>query len=1013
MAGAISGRFLWYGLGLAGLLMSLFGRVSAQQQPLHFEFGHIREQDGLSFRVITSLLHDRDGFLWVGTNNGLNRYDGTYFAHFKQQRGNNNSLINNQLYALCEDKQGRIWMGAENGVSYYNKTTGRFRHIITVNNQPLGICKNVHCDRAGDVWFTSRNRGLFRYVTKTGAVQYFPCYPSDSTGGIRTLPNGLLEDPHRAGLWVSERSGLRYFDIARRQFTTHRQNPQHLPVFTPNWTSALAIDGDRLLIADNTDRSIIVYDLRRQQILKRLAPTNQRERDNFEVATLFVDRKHNLWVSSWSAATFFIDAQTDRITELGVDKNKPTGLGANSFSAGWQHPDGTVWLGTVNGIAYTNIERALYDVYDLENQFPALTDERGIISFAEDPDGSWWLGTSIRGLLHYVPATNRLDVYRLPYRTAEYPWGKPVTGMHLRGNELFVGSDDAVYCFNKQTHQFREIKLPPEAKSVYLRTFRLQGDRYWVFGDGKLAFAYDILRQQWRTYPIRSASKDPRFLVRQTLIDRRGQLWLDISPEGFARFSPKDGCFVVTDPRQADYEIFLNSVVEDRDGSFLIATKMHGLVTYDPANRRDSIRPENESMTLGQCTAVLPDRLGNTWVAGFNTASVITPKKRVLNFRLPINEYTTEYDTYLFPLRNGHILSAQKGHLVEFKPENLRPTRRPEPVLLNRLLLNDTTMLLHSHTPTIYLKAEDNSFMVEYSRLSTSIEDHYLYKLDGYDEDWKEAGSQTYAVYTKLPGGAYTFKIKALSQEGLETPTRTLSILIDTPFYHTTWFRLLMVLLAAGLLAGFFRYRTRQTAHIYRLQMQATRLERDKTQIQYQNLINHLNPHFLFNSLTSLNSLILTKPKEASAFLKKLSVIYRYILQNKDSELVSLQDELTFTQHYIDLQTARFDDGLQISLNIHPEYLTRRIVPVTIQNLLENAIKHNIVGEDNPLQIRIYTENDTLYVMNTLQKKDFVETSHKQGLAGLKSLYRYLSRRDVSVTETATHFIVAVPLLGE
>ena len=191
------------------LLSGMVESVSAQQRPLNIEFGHIREQDGLSSRVTTSLLHDRDGFLWVGTNNGLNRYDGTHFVPFKEQRSNPNSLINNQLYSLCEDRQGRIWMSAENGVSRYDKTTGRFYHITKVDNQPLGICKNIRCDRAGNVWFTSRNRGLYRYVTKTGLVTYFPCYPTDSTGGVRTLPSGLVEDPHRAGLWVAERSGLR------------------------------------------------------------------------------------------------------------------------------------------------------------------------------------------------------------------------------------------------------------------------------------------------------------------------------------------------------------------------------------------------------------------------------------------------------------------------------------------------------------------------------------------------------------------------------------------------------------------------------------------------------------------------------------------------------------------------------------------------------------------------------------------------------------------------------------
>ena len=1013
MARKISHRLFRYSLCLwiIGRSVTLSGFVAAQQRPVHFEFGHIREQDGLSFRVITSLLQDRDGFLWIGTNNGLNRYDGTHFVRFKQSRNNPNSLINNQLYSLCEDQQGRIWMGAENGVSRYDKTTGRFMHITTVNNRPLGICKNVRCDRAGDLWFTSRSLGLFRYLTKTGVVQYFPCSPTDSNGEGRTLPNGLLEDPYRAGLWVSERSGLRYFDIARQQFTNHRQNPQNLPVFTPNWTSALAIDGDRLLIADNTDHSIIVYDLRQQRILKRLAPATQPERDNFEISSIFVDRRHNLWVSSWTASAFFIDAQTDHITELVHDKAKPTSLGANSFLAGWQHPDGSVWLATANGIAHTNTERALYEAYDLEGLYPTLTDEYGITSFTEDTDGTWWIGTSIRGLLHYTPSTNRLDVYRLPNGTGVYYWGHPIDVISLHGDELFIGCENGVYRFNKRTHLFSTMTLPPDAQSVKLRGFLLQGDRYWVVGDGKLTFAYDIPRQQWQTYPIRSVSKDPRFLVRQLLLNRQGQLWLDIYPEGFARFEPQQGCFVVTDTRQADYEPTISSLAEGQNGSFLMATTMHGLVTYDPVRQQSSIQAENEAMTLSQCTAALNDRLGNTWVADLNFVSVITPRKEVLNFRLPINEYTTEYATRLFSMRNGHIMSIQKGHLVEFKPENLKLPRSRETVLLNRLLLADTTLLLYGHTPDIRLKAEDNSFTVEFSVLSAATKHRYRYKLEGYDEEWKEAASQTAANYSRVPGGKYVFMVKAVSPDGVETPARALPVHIATLFYQATWFWMLAGLLAVGLLISFIRNRTGQIARLHHFQIQLTRLEHDKTQIQYQNLINHLNPHFLFNSLTSLNSLIVTRPKEASAFLKKLSLIYRYILQNKDSELVTLQAELTFTQHYIDLQKARFDNGLQISLNVGSGYLTRRIVPVTIQNLLENAIKHNILGDDEPLHIRIYTDNDTLYVMNELQPKDFVETSNKQGLASLKSLYAYLSQHEVVATQTATHFIVAVPLL--
>ena len=199
---------------------------------------------------------------------------------------------------------------------------------------------------------------------------------------------------------------------------------------------------------------------------------------------------------------------------------------------------------------------------------------------------------------------------------------------------------------------------------------------------------------------------------------------------------------------------------------------------------------------------------------------------------------------------------------------------------------------------------------------------------------------------------------------------------------------------------------------VLQLKMQAARLEKNNTEIQYQNLINHLNPHFLFNSLTSLGSLISINPKQASQFLRRLSLIYRYILQNKDKETVTIEEEVAFAQHYIELQKSRFEGGLQVNIKIDNALSKKKIVPVTLQNLLENAIKHNILDEDNPLIINIKTEDNYLIVENNLQKKRFVETSNKQGLESLQSLYKFLSNSDLLAFEQSGKYIVKIPLLG-
>jgi LytS/YehU family sensor histidine kinase len=142
-----------------------------------------------------------------------------------------------------------------------------------------------------------------------------------------------------------------------------------------------------------------------------------------------------------------------------------------------------------------------------------------------------------------------------------------------------------------------------------------------------------------------------------------------------------------------------------------------------------------------------------------------------------------------------------------------------------------------------------------------------------------------------------------------------------------------------------------------------------------------------------------------------MSKIYRYILKNRDNELVSLEEEIRFVQTYIHLQKARFENGIVINMAVKKEQFPLRIVPVTLQNLIENAIKHNVIDQENPLHIDIFSENGYVVIRNNLQKKNFVETSNKQGLANLQSLYRYLSNKPIQIKEDDKYFTIKIPLI--
>ncbi|MFN8345665.1 MAG: histidine kinase [Spirosomataceae bacterium] len=191
----------------------------------------------------------------------------------------------------------------------------------------------------------------------------------------------------------------------------------------------------------------------------------------------------------------------------------------------------------------------------------------------------------------------------------------------------------------------------------------------------------------------------------------------------------------------------------------------------------------------------------------------------------------------------------------------------------------------------------------------------------------------------------------------------------------------------------------------------AANLEKEKSQVQFDNLKNQLNPHFLFNSLTSLDSLIQDNPDLARQFLQQLSKVFRYVLQHKDKGAVPLYTELEFIKNYIFLLKIRFENTLEIDFQISEISLDKKITPVTLQILIENALKHNILSADRPLKIRICSDENYLKVENNLQLKKQVETSNRQGLQNLKNLYSFLTDKPFEAIEHNEKFVAYIPLI--
>lgn len=225
------------------------------------------------------------------------------------------------------------------------------------------------------------------------------------------------------------------------------------------------------------------------------------------------------------------------------------------------------------------------------------------------------------------------------------------------------------------------------------------------------------------------------------------------------------------------------------------------------------------------------------------------------------------------------------------------------------------------------------------------------------------------------------------------------------------FFLVIVVLNVAYRAVYFFREWRKSVEEKAQLQVRAANLEKEKSEMHYHHLKNQVNPHFLFNTFTSLDGLIQTNPQLASQFVRHLSKVYRYVLEHKENEIVTMQAEMEFIKHYVSILKTRYDAGLDISIHLSEAAMEKSIVMITMQMLIDNAIKHNIVQASSPLKIKIWDNDGSLHVQNNKQLRKQIETSNGEGLEQLQQLYAFITDKKITINNTSDSFQINIPLL--
>lgn len=996
----------------AWLLFLHHSPVTAQSGTLNFR--HLNTSNGLSDPVVRSISRDKYGYLWLGTQNGLNRFNGYEVKIFQHRDNDSFSLPDHNVPYLFCDSSGELWVSQLKGLHKFEYSTGRF--LMVPRSDSIVTAKMVQT--GPQTIFLSTSRGMMEHDLKSGNFSYLSDYVS---GDDKDLLSVYVNDfclNHKSEILIACDSGLVIYDTKSK--TVRKQKVPYIA----EAITKIAADksGNYWMVTYDTEGVLLLRTdtaFKKHEVYRSFNRKKTNHGDN-QIIAVFTDKSGRVWFTSIRQGIALYDPQSNDFIFHNHDPLQSGSVGTNFLTILYEDRNGFIWAGTEgNGAEYFHPEKNLFHAIQPSMQTPTLPD-KWCRTACEDDDGNLWMGT-VAGVAKYNVKTHRYSIIQNAPGRPRLLHINSTRSLLCVGDDVWIGTIIGLNRYNRKTGKMEFLDAEDSIPhSFYWSIVKDHNNDIW-FGcnDGLLRYN----RKKGKPEPL---TRDKLFGayasmgVRSIFEDSKHRLWIGLTSRGLLVVNPER-----TRVRFIDYteknkrglkDGTVTSIAEDSTGVIWIST-LSGFASYNIRLNSFKHYPGKDSSVTQITSSLMCDAKNRLWIAASSGIYMLDPSRSLYkSFGIDDGLPTIDFSGQIaYKAKNGSFMYPSLKGFVVFNPEEYVETKDHINVYLSSFKIFGNEINLHSdieQVEKINLKHDENFFALQMTAINydNPNQNWYAHKLEPFDKDWIYSQERN-VNYTNVPGGNYTFYYKTTTDpNNWNAPAKSIRISIDTVFYRTWWFGAFAVLLIAMGFYAVYKYRIHHNQKWLRLENKANSLEKEKALAMYESLKQQLNPHFLFNSLTSLSSLISSNPANAKKFLDSLSKIYRYILKSRDHETVPLADEIKLAEIYMQLQQTRFREGLQFNVNIPEEYLHQKIAPVTLQNLIENAMKHNIIDADSPLVISIYIDNGWLAVKNNLQKKTFVETSNKQGLKQMRSLYSYLTGKDIAISEDNQYFTIKIPL---
>jgi signal transduction histidine kinase/ligand-binding sensor domain-containing protein/DNA-binding response OmpR family regulator len=831
--------------------------MEAQAQ---WRFRHLDKSDGLSQSSVFAIAQDDEGFLWFGTRNGLNRYDGYRFRVFQQQPDDPFSLVNNDVRAIYFDGRTRsLWLGTNGGLSRLDLNTEQFHNYRPSSDQANGldadVVRSITRDPQGQLWIGTA-LGLLRYLPTTDSFAWEKTF----LHGTDTLQapdvKAILPGPE-GELWVGTDQGLFCRESsAHGTYQFRRSDEVHLdldPLAALHIKTLLRDPQGRYWIGTHDD-GIFCWD--RQS--GKLRSYQAQEGDPFalshnNIRSTTLDQNGRLWVGTFVGLNRYLPEQ-DGFKTMISEAGHPEGLSSSSIRALFGDQQGGVWIGTYyGGINYLDESFTRFQIYRPQLGLNSLS-ANVVSSFAEDAAGNLWIGTEGGGLNYFNPQSGRFQHLPAQPQNPRGLSGENIKTLLADGEQLWIGTfQRGLNRFFPGENRFeRYLHDPDDPHSLShdnVYSLLREGDSLWVatYGGGLNEFDIASGRARHFRFVSQDSTSLPSDQLRVLSRDQRGQIWIG-SEKGLARLD-RQGDRVQFQRFFPDLQVY--ALQPGEKNCLWIGTLGQGLWQFD--STQDTARHYTTADGLPGNTifGILQDEAGDLWLSTDQGIAKLNRDRGTFtryHHTEGLENLEFNYNAY-YKTREGAFLFGGTHGFTRFFPAQIQPNTYVPPVVFSgleafnrRIAVGGEDQLLTqtlNHTPALTFAYNEANFTLRFAALDFAHpkSNAYSYRLEGIDPDWKFTTGEPKATYTLQREGTYTFYLRGGNNDGLWNPAvRTLTIRVLPPPWRSWWAYLAYVLLLVGVIWAVARYVRLQ--HSYQLEHLAKEKQEDLHQMKLRFFTN-------------------------------------------------------------------------------------------------------------------------------------------------------------------------------